>query len=193
MSQFYEFVQAGDPLISVAEMKAYLKVTSSSQDALIESLIDAATEWVESYTARDFRDNTHRLYLDCFFSRTCITKDPVDQILSVSRISGGVDEVVDPSVYYLKRHNTFSEVLLAGGQSWPNDVDPREQAIKVEIKTKPHYRANMVKNALMKHIAHWFTNRGDCDTGGSGGCTCSDAAKASGAMSVYNQVRIARV
>lgn len=66
MSQVYELVNFGPAPVTSAEMKAWMKVTTASEDVLITALISAATEWGEKYTGREFRANQWKLLLDSF-------------------------------------------------------------------------------------------------------------------------------
>ena len=65
-AQVYELKTQGIVPLSLADMKTYLKVTSTSDDALITTLLAAATSWGELYTAREFRVNTWLLFLNEF-------------------------------------------------------------------------------------------------------------------------------
>jgi uncharacterized phiE125 gp8 family phage protein len=51
-------------LISTADIKAWLRVTSSSENDLLDELVKTATDRAESYTGRGFLTQTWRLWLD---------------------------------------------------------------------------------------------------------------------------------
>ncbi len=42
----------GQPVISLAEAKAFLRITHDLEDAIIENCIQSAVEWVETYTGK---------------------------------------------------------------------------------------------------------------------------------------------
>ena len=66
MSQIYQLSSFGPSPVTLEDMKTYLKVTSTVEDILIQTLIDSATEFGEKYTGREFRANTWELLLDAF-------------------------------------------------------------------------------------------------------------------------------
>ena len=76
--------QVASPVTKDA-MKAYLKVTNTKDDLIIQSMIDACTKWGEKYTGRDFRAITWKLLLDCFpaSTRILLKRDPVASVTSI--------------------------------------------------------------------------------------------------------------
>jgi len=194
MTEFYELTTPGTVPVSLADMKAYMKVTALSDDVLITSMLAAATRWGENYTGREFRANVFTLLLDSFTDRLCLRRAPVDTIISIKHLVAATLTTVAASVYYLKANTQFSEILLNEDQAWPTDTDSREQAIEVIFVTKTYPDIESIATAIKRHVAYWYSNRGDCgSSGGAKGCSCGDAAQASGATIVYDQFRISRV
>lgn len=186
MSDLYVLKTAGTVPVSLDDMKAYMKVTSSSDDALITSMLAAATTWGENYTGREFRANTWTLLTDEFVDRMCVQRAPVASITSIKHLVADVLDTVATSVYYLKKNLQYAEVLLKEDQSWPTDTDDREQAIEIEFVTETYRDIDAVATAIKNHVAHWYSNRGDC-------ADCASAAKGSGVTLIYDQFRIDRV
>lgn len=182
----YKFVSAAAAPVTVSEMKSFLRVSTTADDVLIGLMIDAATQWGESYTGRSFRAVTWQLLLDEFCDRIEIRRDPVDTITHVKHLVDDVQVTVASSVYYLKSLTQTSEILLVENQAWPTDTDSREQAIEIEFVTNSYYKADLIVAAIKQHVAHWYRNRGDC-------FDAAHAARDSGAMMIYNQFRIERV
>ncbi len=209
MSQVYELVAFGTSPVSLADMKAWLKVTAVSEDALIQALIDSATEWGEKYTGRDFRANQWKLLLDsfvdpghqhigsivspnqlrfglCFTERIELKRDPVDTVDSITHLVSGSPVVVTATDYYLKKLTQSSEILLFENKEWPLDTDNQEQAIEVSFTTKAYRCLNEIIMAIKLHVTSLYTNRGDCPDS-------EQAARESGATMIYDQFRISRV
>lgn len=181
----YVFVSQLTSPVSKSDMKSYLKVTHTKDDALIQSMIDACTKWGENFTGRDFRAITWKLLLDCFPTRILIRRDPVATITSVKHLVSNSLVTVPSSDYYLKKNTQNSEILLVEDASWPTDTDNREQAITVEFVTIGYNQQDNIISAIKMHVAWWYYNRGDCDVDG--------AADQSGVKSIYGQFRITRV
>lgn len=167
-------------------MKAYLKITTTADDSLIQSMIDAATEWGEKYTGRDFRAVTWDLLLDRFTDRIELRRDPVASITTVKHLVSGSLVTVPNTVYYLKKLVQSSEILLNEDQEWPTDTDNREQVIEIQFVTEGFRCQESIIDAIERMVAFWYRNRGDCpDT--------NSAAKLSGITIIYDQFRISRV
>ncbi len=192
-SQVYVRTVEGDSPITIVEARDHMRLHSEEDDDLISQLILAALDAAESYTRRDFRANTYELLLDTFTDRICLRRDVVDSIDSVTRLVAAAEVTVPTTVYYLKRGVQASEILLQDGQTWPTDVDDREQAIKATFTTKPHGRLESAKSAILRLVAHLYENRGDCAVITSGGTAASDVVRASGAGAILDQFRVSRV
>jgi uncharacterized phiE125 gp8 family phage protein len=196
-SQVYQLTEAGTPPVTVEELKGYLKLPETdADDALLATILKAATEVAESYTRRSFRVSTWTLTLDEFCDRITLRRDPVTEITSITRLVAAVAVAVSAAVYYLKKGVQTSEVLLALDQDWPDDVDEREGAIVVTFKTGPHKRVASAKDAILRLAAYLYENRGDCgdlSAVGFGTTVSTDAIKASGAHVILDQLRVSRV
>ncbi len=182
----YEFVSKEASPVNPATMKTYMKVTTAADDTVIQAMIDAATEWGEKYTGRDFRKKVWLLLLDCFTDRIELRRDPVNTVTTVEHLVSASFVTVDAAVYYLKKLTQSSEILLNVDQSWPTDTDEREQAIKITFETKGYRCQDSIISAIERHVAFWYRNRGDCSD-------CGKAAEGSGVTSIYDQFRISRV
>lgn len=167
-------------------MKAYLKITTTADDLLIQSMIDAATEWGEKYTGRDFRAVTWDLLLDRFTDRIELRRDPVASISTVKHLVSGSLVTVPNTVYYLKKLVQSSEILLNEDQQWPTDTDNREQVIEIQFVTEGFRCQDSIIDAIERHVAMWYRNRGDCPD-------VKTSADGAGVTIIYDQFRISRV
>jgi uncharacterized phiE125 gp8 family phage protein len=181
-----ELTAQGTAPLSVANAKTWMKVTSTSDDTIIQGLINAATVDGEKYTGRSFRAQTWKLYLDDFCDRITLPRCPVDAITSVKYTVSGSLVTVDSSTYYLKKGQWNSEILLVYGQDWPTDSDIVEQGIEIVFTTAAYsYAAEQIDMGLKLYVAYLYENRGDC--------TGPKARRDSGAEEFFNLLRIERV
>ena len=185
MSQLYQLVESCKTPVSLETVRNYLKISNNQQDALIKTMINAATEWGQKYTGREFVNNQWILLVDCFEPRIKINRAPVAQIDSITHVVDGSPVAVDSSVYYLKKGNFCSEVLVNPNEDWPTDTDEIEQAISITFTTEQYQCDDIIELGIMQHVAYWYHNRGDC--------TCDNAAKGSGVKSIYELIKIPRV
>lgn len=190
MTAVYQLVSQSESPVSLAEVKAYLRVTSTADDTLIQGIIDACTEWGESYTRRSFRAQVWKLLLDGFAPRISIRRQLVDAITSITHTVSGSPVAVSSDVYYLKQTPQGADIVQAADEVWPTDTDDIEQAVTVNFTSAAWTKhAALMAQALLKHIASMYANRGDCM---EGGCTAADFAKSSGAAALYDMMAIAR-
>jgi len=186
MTSYYEtLTEAASPL-SLSVAKSFLKLTTTADDGLLFTMISAATAWGEKYTGRDFRVKTHRLYLDGFCSVIKLHRAQVSSITSIKYFVDDVLTTVDSSNYYFVKSAQFSEILLKDGKDYPTDLDNIKQGVQIEFATAAYYAQDLIIQALERHVAHWHVNRGDCSD-------AKDAARVSGATSIYDQFRIERI
>lgn len=123
--------------ISLADMKQALRVTHSSDDVEIESLIRTGMRLVEHFTGRRLTTQTLVVTMDDFpGSEEIYLMDcaPVQSVTSIAYLdTAGVSQVVlDTSVYTLvdDLHPPF--IALNPGQTWPG-VYTRRGAVTITI------------------------------------------------------------
>lgn len=181
----YKLVSSLPGPVTLAVMKDFLKITSTADDALIQSMLDAATEWGEKVTGRDFRAITWDLLLDCFATRIPLRRDPVASIAMVEHLVDAALVTVPSAIFYLKKLVQSSEILLNEGKDWPTDTDNREQVIKIRFVTEGFRCQDSIKEAIQRHVALWYRNRGDC-------ADVEISAKRAGVNSIYGQFTVQR-
>jgi uncharacterized phiE125 gp8 family phage protein len=182
----YQRLSAVASPVSLASIKAYLKITATADDAIIQAMIDAATEWGEKYTGRDFRAITWDLLLDRFTDRIELRRDPVASVTTVKHLVSGSLVTVPSTVFYLKKLVQSSEILLNEDQEWPTDSDDREQVIEIRFVTEGFQCQDSIIQAIERTVAFWYRNRGDCPD-------VKAAINGAGVTIIYDQFRISRV
>ena len=177
------------PIISVAEMKSYLRVDTADDDTLIGELIDTATEMARDYTRRAILQETLELTMDGF-SDTGIDETvlgPGIHDMSKSAALGYGDEFNLPfppivSITTIKTFNTANtestyssdnyeldetggRVYLNQGETWPVNLRDRE-AVKVRYIAGYGSSATgiplAIKQAIRQHTAHMYECRQSC-------------------------------
>ena len=90
--------------VSLAEVKAHLKIDTADEDSLLESLIAAARARAEWHSGRAFVTQSWCLKLDAW-PQDGIAEIPLPPLRSVSEIAvtdrNGVRTVLDPARYYV--------------------------------------------------------------------------------------------
>jgi uncharacterized phiE125 gp8 family phage protein len=154
---------AAEP-VTLADMKLHLRVTHSSEDALISSLIKAAREELEQAAGLALISQGWRLYLDCWpGTRTVlIQKMPVITLSAVTVYdTAGAPSSPPPSGFVLDRFSRPARIAI------PDAVTaPGKKLNGIEIDFTAGFGATGVevpdglKRAIMLLAAHWYEFRG---------------------------------
>ena len=178
--------------VSLADIKSHLKVTDSSEDDLITIYLDAAIDYAERLTKRDFITRTYTTFRDFFpgvsegyyqfgnlptlgsvgFGGNIgfeIRKSPLQSIESIKYFVSDVLTTVLNTDYYNTLEEDYSEVLIKDGKCWPTNADVRLQTIEISFKAgfgdADGDMPNWVTTGIMQHVAQLYANRGDCSEG----------------------------
>lgn len=202
--------------ISIANVKAFAKITTSTDDALIATLIKAAVRYAEQITRRDFITRTYETFRDLFpgtyqgfhsFNGHIspfgefgnfgfeIRKSPLQSITKVEYTdTTGATILVASTVYYNTVEEDYSTLLTLPGQSWPTDALERLQAIKITFKSGFGDADTDVpedlRQALLMHVTFLYENRGDCEDISEGSSDCGPKTTPGASRAIYLQNRI---
>lgn len=194
--------------VPLAEVKTWLKLTGSTQDAEITALIKGATASAEKFMKRDLINKKYQTFRDQFsdFERyygnysalipggsgyySCqqsieLRRSRLQSVDLFQYLTSDVWTDVPVDDYYSTEEVDFSSIFLADGKSWPSEIDNRKEAIKIEFTAGYGPDSDSIpfdiKTAIKMHVANAFWNRGDC----------SDATFIpNGSYGTYNQYRI---
>jgi uncharacterized phiE125 gp8 family phage protein len=109
-------------VVTTAEAKAQMRVTSSAEDALVALMIEAATEEAEHLMGRALLPQKWQLTLDSWPAVIELQRPPVTALDSVHYLADadGADTELDGAAYQLaKAHAYTARLLPAFGTSWP--------------------------------------------------------------------------
>lgn len=172
--------------VSVADMKAHLRVDTSAEDTLIQALIESATRKVEDFTHKRLINQTWEYWLDHFPTRSKerwwdgvkeiaiseilapqdfikIPLSPLSSVTSLSTFNRDNTEVTfSASNYFID--NVTDRVVLNDGQVWPSNLRNRH-AVKVVFVAGYGAASSDVpatlREAVKQLTAHMYEHRGD--------------------------------
>jgi uncharacterized phiE125 gp8 family phage protein len=155
---------AGDPVVTLVEAKAHLRVDSSGEDTLITSLIAAATAHLDGYSGilgRCLVTQTWRQDFDGFAK--CMRLPLLAATISSVkwRNSDGQLSTIASDNYSLKADEMGSYVRFDDGYSFPSDL-AQSQAVLIEFTAGYGNAAAVpasIKAAILLLVAHWYENR----------------------------------
>jgi uncharacterized phiE125 gp8 family phage protein len=183
-------VPAAATPVTLSEVKTHLKIDTSdaSEDSYLNMLINAATDFGEKYTGRDFINKTYTTFRNGFIEPLELRRSKVSTITSMAYLKDGVFTTINADVYSFENVNNFPYIYLNDGKSWPMDIDCLPQSLRIIFVSGYGESASDVpgdlKLALLNHIAFMYENRGDC----SGDCNASNLP--SNTKSIYDKRRI---
>lgn len=115
------FAAPAEEPLSVAELKAWVRVTHSAEDALLGSIIKSCRAKAENYTERVLIAQTWDQTLDAFpEAQIELLQGPAQSITSVSYVDeDGVQQTLAGAAYTLDKRRFPDWLLPAYDTSWP--------------------------------------------------------------------------
>lgn len=154
--------------VTLAEAKRQVRVRHDDEDALITSLIAAATAHIESTLDLSLMTQTWALTLDAFSDAIELFRGPVQDIVSVQYSDeDGLTQTVSVDDYTADLLGRRYWVVLNSDTSWPDILDA-VNAVTVTYTAGfdelPARYADL-KHAILLLVGHWFENRGAGEVG----------------------------
>jgi uncharacterized phiE125 gp8 family phage protein len=161
MTLFRTVEPAGEP-VTLADVKAHLRIADGSEDALLQGLIRAAREDLERATGMALIDQSWRFALDAWPSQGCalLPMHPVREVLSVTAFgTEGETSLVDPADYQL---DMLSRPARLHFETRP---EPLRIFNGIEIDFSAGYGEagtdvpDLLKRAILLLVGHWYEFR----------------------------------
>jgi len=144
--------------VTLADMKAHLRVDGTDEDTYIMSLITAARRQVEDRTWRSLGTETWRQELDGFPDVIELYRCPVAGITSLKYIDAdGALQTMANTDYRSDLNSAPARLFPAYGSVWPvTRSDP--VAVQITYTTSQDPEPQLL-HAIKLLVAHWFENR----------------------------------
>ena len=154
-------------ILTVGEAKTHLRVSSTSEDVYINSLIRAATRAIENYINGALitqtwekvfdRLDTSKRYID-------LGKGPIQSITSFKYYDGGILNTWGTSNYFLDDYSSNPRIGLNEDITYP-DLDHRINAVVIQFVAGYGDRAgdipDDIREACKLMVAYFYENRDD--------------------------------
>ena len=148
------------PAVTLEDMKAFLRVDFTKDDAIITSMILSATRWAEAYLNRVLTSQS----ITGNFSipgngLLCIPRSPVTAVTQIDyTFAGTTTTLVEGDDYIFIQKSGTSMVRFLRGLDLDNTVPYQLQVtFTVGYTTIP----NEIIDGIKQHVAHLYENRGD--------------------------------
>ena len=163
--------------VTLADAKLFCNLTSSWQDATVNTAIAAATEFVSERVSQTLVETTFRFDMAAWwFGVLAIPAAPVRDVAQVAYLDATlIEQVVDPANYDWYRTTEGANLCFISTFSHPTVTLDRPDAVRVTFAagyddpTAPGADPELlplakIKQAMLMLIKHWYDNRG-MDTG----------------------------
>ncbi|MBB4345141.1 head-tail connector protein [Rhizobium leguminosarum] len=189
---------ASEP-VSLPDVKTYLRIDGTADDAVLTTLIASARRTAEEYTKRAFITQSWKLVMDSICDDIDLpsgyyvlptpflvngsqfiqlSRQPIQTVTSIKTTdTSNVQSTVNTVVYTLD--TATGRILLNDGYSWPTNLRCRS-AVEVQFVAGWANAAAVpdpVKQGILQHVAASYTNK-----------VCSDIP--AGAKSLYDAFRL---
>ena len=158
-----------NPLFTTQEAKDFLKVDTTADDALIDSLIKAATQSCQIFTNKYFINTIVTQYSDNWIEFYRLYKSPVIAITHVKYYdTNDTLQTLHPSNYILDNSSQPARIGISVDGTLPNLAD---RINAVEVKYSVGYGElssdvpEGIKQAVLITIGNWYENRQTVITG----------------------------
>lgn len=150
--------------VTLAEAKAHLRIDGNADDAVLSSLIVAATQYVETETRTAIVGGTFRLTLDSFPAgpEIKLPRPPLSGVSAVKYLDpAGAEQTLSASLYVADTAAKPGRISLRPGSSWPA-TNGDANCVRIDF-TAGHGDAasvpNLLKQCVLLMVGHWFENR----------------------------------
>lgn len=121
---FKIFTEPSSEPVTAAEMRAYLRLSDTSQDTMLDSLILSARAYLEQTTGRVFNSSVYTALYASFDDgstspRLSLPVTPAQSITTIYYDVSGVSTLLASTQYELLDYALFPAVVPAYGVTWP--------------------------------------------------------------------------
>ena len=149
--------------LTLSEAKAHLRVTSSSDDAYISTLITVARELVEKETRQIWTAATYKVSYDTFPGTDTIIIPDITNIASITSLQyfdNNANDLTWPSSNYYLASTLPCRIVKKTASSWPStDSQPDNVRLKLVTATPTGGVPKPLLQAMLLIIGHFYENR----------------------------------
>lgn len=152
-------------IVSLTDMKLYLKVDESADDALITALINSAVAVAEKYMNRDLLTAVYENYRDEIDQDLTLRKAQFIAVSGIQYRHDGVYQNVPEADYQVAGNGTYGKIYYI---ELPDGYDDHPEAIKIVFTAGYGASGSLIPadiiTGIKAHVAFMYENRGDCDS-----------------------------
>ena len=151
--------------VSLDELKTRLKIDHVDEDSIIQSYLEAATEYAQEYQWSQLITATYVERFDRFPCCICLQRNPVQSVTSVSYVdtSGNTQTLVANTDYTVDIYSKPARIIPAYSKWWPATRCHINDVIVTYVAGYGDSQANVpdeIKHALMLKASQQYMS---CD------------------------------
>lgn len=145
--------------VALAELKAFLRISISDEDALLAGLVRAAAELCEAFTGRALIDRAVEELTAAARVRTRLGRGPVRAIESVTAID-------DAEEATLLDADAYAAEIDSGGEGWvrlhlPGEARRLRIAYRIGMAEDWNGVPEMLRHGIIRLAAQYYLRRGE--------------------------------
>ena len=153
----------GSSVVTLADVKEFLRVDSSDEDDTITALVNAAVAWVEDYTNRKFATGGYATFHLERWRPAALAYGPVTSIHYVTyQDTAGNTQTLDSSKYYTTVATDGSMMIYF--HDTPDLETYNAHPVLIRAAVGAAETPNVI-HAVKMLVAHWYENRRAVVTG----------------------------
>lgn len=144
--------------VTRTEAKTHCRIDGSDEDALVDGLIAAASEYVEQYTGRSLLGQTWKLTLDEFSDSILLPRGPVQSATVKYYDASGVEQTASTDLYTLDAASDPAWIVRNDSETWPGTLDA-VNVVSVTFIAGYETVPVPIKQAILLLVAQWYDDR----------------------------------
>lgn len=150
-------------VVTLDEVKLWMRVTHSKEDELIKSLIKSAVTSAENVMGRDILTTTWQNFRDDFTNQVLeLEKAKFQSVESVEYLSNGTYTTLATTEYTVREGGIYGVICELTAPTH----DDKCNAVRITFKTgfgdDNTSVPEPIKTAIKEHVTFMYQNRGDC-------------------------------
>jgi uncharacterized phiE125 gp8 family phage protein len=150
-------------VVSLTEVKAWLKIDGTDEDTLLTSLIASATAECEAYAGLSFITRTRTVSLTHFHGKDILLPyGPVTELTSIEYVDqDDADQTIDDADYSIDMASGLARVRVT--ETWPSTNRTLSNVVVTYVAGYEDAAAvpEIIKTAIKKKVALDYEKRGD--------------------------------
>ena len=149
-------------IITLSDMKDFLKVTGTSEDTIIQALINAAIARAEKFMNRDLLTTTWINYRESFYEDLTLRRGGFQSLTTIEYLSDESYATLASTEYQVSIGGIFGKICEIEVPTSDKDCNDVKITFKSGFGDDSDAIPEDIKLALQMDVSFLYSNRGDC-------------------------------